>query len=483
MRAKYIGPPVLLAIGLVLLYLSSGPAHQTSAYGGYLNAFNAKYGTSGTALDTCALCHQSAGGGGPRNAYGNAFEQALDAHGSDPAAAFAAIESADSDGDGYSNIDEINARTKPGDPASHPGGPTPTPAPPVALTSVFVPAGPAIDGVVDSLWSKANAVNVPVANGANMGSTTVSVKSVYTSDRIFFLFDWADPTESLRREPWQKQDDGTWVKLSSTTTHQENVYYEDKLALAWDIDTSGFAQAGCALTCHAGEQPANSGYGNMYTPNTGEELDIWHWKAVRTNPVGQVDDQYLNSDRYDATTAPEAGRHSDPKTGGGYTTNQNADKTAPAFTSPDQPAPPYWILDSEKQPFADTYQPGDEIAGIIVSPFSGDRGDIQGKAVYQGGHWRLEIARPLVTSSEHDVQFTDLTKTYPFGIAVFDNASVNHAYQDGVVMLSFVPPPKQGDMNCDGSVDAVDVLLILRYVASLPVSQPPGCTPIGNPLN
>jgi hypothetical protein len=39
-----------------------------------------------------------------------------------------------------------------------------------------------------------------------------------------------------------------------------------------------------------------------------------------------------------------------------------------------------------------------------------------------------------------------------------------------------------GDVDCDGDVDAVDALRILRYVAGLDPGQPPGCTPIGQAL-
>ncbi len=475
MKVQYLGPLILVAIGAALLAVSYSSTPETSAFGGYLTAFNTKYGTGGTKLDSCATCHND---DDSRNSYGAAVEGQAGA----TDARLAAVESLDSDGDGFSNIDEIDARTWPGDATDFPdGGPTPTPVPPVALTSVSVPAAPAIDGTVDSLWGGATAVNIPVAGGDNMGSTTVSVKSVYTADSVYFLLDYADPTESQRRMPWQKQADGTWLKLTDSTTHQENTYYEDKLAFAWDIDVTGFAQSGCAVLCHAGEQPAGSGYGNKYTPNSGEEADLWHWKSVRTDPVGQVDDQYVNGDRYDAATAPEAGRHSDPKTGGGYSNNENADKTAPLYTSPDQPAPPYWILDSEKQDFVDTYQPNDEIAGIIAKAFTGDRGDIQGKGVYQSGHWILEIGRPLTTAGEHDVQFSDLNETYPFGVAVFDNAQVNHSYQNGVALLAFEPAQvlTQGDVDCDGDVDSVDSLKQLRHVAGLSVSQEEGCPDIG----
>jgi hypothetical protein len=342
-----------------------------------------------------------------------------------------------------------------------------------------------LDGTAESLWDLATAVNIHVAGGANMGSTDVSVKSLYTEGSVYFLLDYADPTLSDRRMPWQKQGDGSWLKPSTSATHQENTYYEDKLAMAWDINVTGFAQSGCATLCHAGEQPANSGYGNKYTPNIGEEADLWHWKYVRTNPVGQVDDQYVNGDHYDAVTAPEAGRHSDPKTGGGYSDNKNAGNTAPGFTSADQPAPPYWIPDSEKQvfPVPDSYQTNDEIAGIIVSAFVADpggRADIQGKGAYQNGHWTLEIGRPLVTGGVHDVQFDNLGNTYSFGVAVFDNAQVNHAYQTGVAQLVFGPSLKQGDVDCSGAVNSVDALKILRHSASLSVAQGPGCAPIGS---
>ena len=72
---------------------------------------------------------------------------------------------------------------------------------------------------------------------------------------------------SLRRTPWQKQPDNSWKKLSTSTTHQENTNYEDKLAFIWNINDSiaGFDKQGCMIACHVGEQPANSGFGSKYT--------------------------------------------------------------------------------------------------------------------------------------------------------------------------------------------------------------------------
>jgi len=66
---------------------------------------------TGTRLDNCSLCHTSAPAFNP---YGAAF----DAAGQN----FGAIESADSDGDGFSNIVEITALTFPGDASDKPAG-------------------------------------------------------------------------------------------------------------------------------------------------------------------------------------------------------------------------------------------------------------------------------------------------------------------------------------------------------------------------
>jgi hypothetical protein len=94
---------------VVALILMGGSAYALPSY---LSSFNSTYNTSNTVLNTCGLCHIDPNGGGARNAYGTDY--ANNGHN------FAAIESLDSDKDGFTNIVEINARTFPGDASSHP---------------------------------------------------------------------------------------------------------------------------------------------------------------------------------------------------------------------------------------------------------------------------------------------------------------------------------------------------------------------------
>jgi len=305
------------------------------------------------------------------------------------------------------------------------------------LTARTIAAAPALDGSLDGAWKGAQPLVVKAVGGKNFpgGSTEITLRSVVAGDTIYFHVQYKDTTQSMRREPWQKQADGSWKQLKDPDDKggDNNVYYEDKLAMIWNISSPAFEAKGCMAACHTGE---GKPYGNKYLPGANERADIWHLKGVRTATIGQADDQYLDGTRYDKDKAPEAGRKSDPKTGGGYTNNVSDDKKGPKFAlKGNKPAPPYWILDGEKEPFDDSkYKAGDEVPGIIVAPFTGDRGDIRASVTWKDGVYTLVLWRKLVTNSEYDVQFNE-KKPYAFGVAAFDNAQVRHAYVPGVLKL------------------------------------------------
>jgi hypothetical protein len=108
----------LLAIGFLSTFLSSA----SFAFPVFLNQFREHYDANG--IDTtkllenqsCALCHNSAGGGGPRNSYGEAFKADVLGQGR----GYDAIEFLDSDGDTFINLEEIYLNTSPGDKSEAP---------------------------------------------------------------------------------------------------------------------------------------------------------------------------------------------------------------------------------------------------------------------------------------------------------------------------------------------------------------------------
>jgi len=303
------------------------------------------------------------------------------------------------------------------------------------LIAARASATPTLDGVADeAAWRTAVPLTFTVSGGNNFGGkgeTTVTLKAVTAGDSIYFLIQYADPTESLRRGPFQKQADGSWKKVKDPQDAggDDNLYYEDKWSIIWNINDSieGFNKDGCAVFCHAGEP--GKPFGNKYTSKAGEVGDMWHHKGSRNGVFGFVDDQYVDHTRFDAQKAPNAGRKGDP--GGPDYKAFNLVNGKPEFMAKGQkPAGKggtYYIKDGDQVAFVDNFQAGDEVPSYIVFPLKGDRGDIKVAYKWSNGQYTFEVARKLVTGSQYDVQFDKVGKPYYFSFAAFDNAQVRHA--------------------------------------------------------
>jgi hypothetical protein len=339
-------------------------------------------------------------------------------------------------------------------------------APAGALVAYPVASAPSLDGIADeAFWADAKDIVIDVDGGFGGFETKVNLKAVYTADSVYFLMTYKDPTESWFRSPWQKQEDGTWKQIKDPNDKggDNNTAYEDKFSMIWPINNSieKFETKGCYTACHAGENADVKPYGNKYTAGEGQLGDIWHWKSVRN--LNQVDDQYVDWTTFEARVAAdngnkEAGRKADPKESGGYSDNFASmpdpadatktvpDKTMPGFTSPSVDLTtgfPGYILASEKVALTkeelDAMPAGTIIPGIVKSEIVGDRGNISAGWKWADGMWTIEFGRLLNTASEFDVQFTDLTAQYFFGVAVFENAQVRHATQTAPSFLVFKP--------------------------------------------
>ena len=260
--------------------------------------------------------------------------------------------------------------------------PLPAPAPSL-LEAIKIGAGtstpvPAIDGFYDVVWGQAPAVQLRVTGGWGEAEY-VTVKAAYDATYLYMLVSWDDDKESIRRQPWVKQADGSWKVLDAklpapaigmtwqqymgTSFNDEDpakYAYEDKLAIMWNTygtsTLAGFDQSGCAVTCHDPAQSNRPGTtynyteqwkaAKKYTNAASEIADLWHWKLVRNNQHYKMDDQYVRFWVPGPTGAADGGRASDEGTAG-YGSNP-AVNGKPQFRGPTTAVPPYYILDNEK---------------------------------------------------------------------------------------------------------------------------------------
>ena len=96
---------------VLLVVIALACASVASAQSSFLSSFNQHYDTYDTRLDSCDICH-SGPNGGSLDSYGRAY--------SGNGRNLVSIEDIDSDGDGFSNIEEIDALTFPGDSTDFP---------------------------------------------------------------------------------------------------------------------------------------------------------------------------------------------------------------------------------------------------------------------------------------------------------------------------------------------------------------------------
>ncbi|MEX1241570.1 MAG: ethylbenzene dehydrogenase-related protein [Cyclobacteriaceae bacterium] len=351
------------------------------------------------------------------------------------------------------------------------------------LISVKVNAPPTVDGTVDPLWENSPKLQfstaVPEVTGDVFRGYTaniipsVTLRSAYDDNNIYFLAEWVDPTQSLAREPWYfdaatkrwKKESGA-PAFSPTGSITRQAFYEDKFAMLWNVNNSvsGWNSGTCYKSCHTG-LPASDGSSRHFTNFGTEKIDMWHWKSVRLNPIGQFDDQH-QSNLY------PNGRKSDSSTSGGEKSNSQTlnqpgigDVSVPTYIIPGR-TNYYWILQSEIDNStalqvtaidengvltlsdATTIDPNTDVAfqrdgstvgakvipGIYTAPIVGSRGDITCRGIYTGTGWIVEYTRALKTAdSEFDIDFSSLSDQY-FGFSIFENAQIAHSIKPNLVL-------------------------------------------------
>ena len=237
------------------------------------------------------------------------------------------------------------------------------------LITTKVDSPPIVDGNwQDSVWDNAK----ELITHDKVAKLNISIKSVYSNEKIFFLVRFHDPNESRTHKAWK------WNK-------QEEIYEvgpkrEDCVVFKWAMDKKT-----SDLSIHAD------------TPYT---ADVWFWKANRTDPTGYADDkiQHLSPIKL-----PKS-RKLSSKSGNTMFLQRKGDQGKSAYKS---------------KLYVDYV--GDEIPQFEKQNPSKSRADIKAKGVWSNNQWCIEFSRPLKTYQEDDVQF-EVSKKYFFGVSRYEIA-------------------------------------------------------------
>jgi hypothetical protein len=224
----------------------------------------------------------------------------------------------------------------------------------MTLASMPVTAGPTIDGHADEpFWATAPAIITLDFSSQR----PITLKSVYTTDEVFFLVSFPDEDASETHK--------TWIWDAKEEIYREGPDREDVLIFKWSMVGNNVSLALRDAEPH--------------------RADIWFWKAVRTNPAGYADDKWQS-------ISPEAGKDtrliSSPHHGNLYFLRQGDVGEAP------------W-----EEKFFFEYR-GDKLTKYVPQQPTGSRADVRAKGVWSNGQWTIEFARKLNTGHDDDVAFT-----------------------------------------------------------------------------
>lgn len=305
-----------------------------------------------------------------------------------------------------------------------------------------------IDGEADEeAWKKAVPLRVNAFGAANFdnGNTEFEVKALQNGSEMFFHIRWRDASKSLKHLPLIKTQSGWKIQEDGFYNFNETRHYEDKLA----VILSKGCEFGAAGTAHLGpkplkDKPANwHGKGYHYTQDN-NIVDLWHWKAVRTNDMYLADDNFIGQADIvrPAQRRYTAGYMQDGKEAGAYVMNWKWYKPS-GITPKRLPKDPEllsrlqnddknseWVIPwFSYEPYTkekDTYAIGTVMPSVMYrsNRFEGDRADVRARGVWKEGYWSLELVRNIETSSLKDVT---LSTGVCMWLAAFDHSQIAHS--------------------------------------------------------
>ena len=318
----------------------------------------------------------------------------------------------------------------------------------------------------------------------------LQVQAAYNGQEIFFRYRWPALQPHVYHD-MLRFEDGEWIRHGRSIPGPDlDGTYEDRVSMLVDdggvpqfsryggyitvgnqmrFFTNSASPADVAEHPHLGEVLGQTDV-RKYLPATrsdqndwrsvvdadvlttqreaGYFLDLWHWRAGRSNPINASDDQWIGEYRNsDAGSGP-------------YATNWDGDRQQPLWMlDPEQTGQRalswddvtsgevnfdgiYYLSEDNRTDFDPDHewQNGDVIPRRLLRQPAGSRGDIavHGQARWEDGYWDVTLVRDMDTQSPLDDKAFREQGVYDIGIGVYRNATgsrwhyVSHPYTVGL---------------------------------------------------
>ncbi len=304
----------------------------------------------------------------------------------------------------------------------------------------------------------------------------LQVKAAYNGEHIFFRYRWPTKQPFIYHD-MMKFEDGKWVRYGdSEVGPQLQGMYEDRVTML--VDDGGvpeFEKYGGYITTgdrmrfftnevkgeavkshpylgkkknqaevgkHLPETRTDIGDWSSVIPEerlaaqrkAGYFLDLWHWRAHRSNPIDKSDDQVVAEARYGDTGKAV------------FYNNWDTEKKQPRFMlDPDKTAGKvalawddlisrklgfddiYYMREDQTKPYdaAHPWKAGDVLPRRVLRPGEGSAADISvvGKARWNDGYWEVTLVRKMDTGSPEDDKIFVDQRVYTVAFAVHRNAT------------------------------------------------------------
>lgn len=345
----------------------------------------------------------------------------------------------------------------------------------------------------------------------------LQVMAAHNQSRIFIRYRWPADEPRIHHDVL-RYENGAWVRYGSAVPGPEPLgLHEDRVAMMLDDGSvPGFAQYGGYITIGDGlvettqeadgdAVEAHPYLGEVmgeeevtkYLPATrtalgdwsatesepniqamrraGEFLDLWHWRAQRSNPMGMSDDQVIAQARLG-----DAGRS-------GWSTNWDSTAGQPLMMfDPEQVGfqalswddvvggqlgfdDIYYLHESMAVPFdpdAD-WQEGATIPRRLLRDYEGSRADIRvhGEGRWENGFWDVTLTRALDTGNPLEDKILDHQGMYYVAFAIHRNATggrwhyVSLPYTLGLDRFADITAPEFSGISPQWDQDWTDITL------------------------